>query len=287
MIAPGLRSKCFETSSSILDIEILLVPNVSVDTEIGEATPIAYEICTSAREAIPAATKFLEDRSRGMPVRLTSDIQQAFGKNASFYDEFNAMRSAKTARAKKLYRPAFKVTIPVTNDLKQLLNRPSVISGYERAMNIVKEGGLDDPGFRLVNGKLFKLTAKGNVSKKEIDSIPTDFLHTIKMGLDENLGDATKASFMGQGAATGAGRGQEAQARRAIGAAHLQPGWQGAHANVPEPQVAVNSHLRRVRSRENRGVQARHEHACRDLPKGRVQAQWRQRCCRPEPKHRH
>ena len=151
-----------------------------------------------------AATKFLEDRSRGMPVRLTSDIQQAFGKNASFYDEFNAMRSAKTARAKKLYRPAFKVTIPVTNDLKQLLNRPSVISGYERAMNIVKEGGLDDPGFRLVNGKLFKLTPKGNVSRKEIDSIPTDFLHTIKMGLDENLGDATKASFMGQGAATGA-----------------------------------------------------------------------------------
>ena len=151
-----------------------------------------------------AAQLFLEGRNKGMTVRLTSDIQEAFGKKGAFYDEWNALRVAKADRAGKLYTPALKIKVPITEDLNILLKRPSIQKGYERAMNLVKEGKLDDPGIRLSpDGKLFVAKADGSTGKLPAQVVPTDFLHTIKMGLDENLGDASRASMFGGGQATG------------------------------------------------------------------------------------
>ena len=50
-----------------------------------------------------AAKDFLDKRDRGIAARLTSDIQDAFGSRASLFDEFNALKEARSDLGKRLY----------------------------------------------------------------------------------------------------------------------------------------------------------------------------------------
>ena len=63
------------------------------------------------------AKKFLEQRDKGISARLTSDLQEAFGTTASFFDEFNALKAARTDLGKKMYENAFKKQVPVNREL--------------------------------------------------------------------------------------------------------------------------------------------------------------------------
>ena len=124
------------------------------------------------------AKEFLEQRDRGIAARLTSDIQSAFGSRASFFDEFNALKEARSDLGSKLYERALKQQVPVTQELVSLLQRPSISDAYNRGLAIARERGMKVPATRIENGRL--LTDKG-----EVKSIDTEFLHLIKMGLDD------------------------------------------------------------------------------------------------------
>ena len=54
----GRRSKLARISFSILSSLMTPVPNVVTEIDVGSATPIAYDTCTSQRRARPAATMF-------------------------------------------------------------------------------------------------------------------------------------------------------------------------------------------------------------------------------------
>ena len=58
MMPFGRRSKCSRTSFVITASDTRPVPNVLTITEVGSATPIAYDTWISARDARPAATMF-------------------------------------------------------------------------------------------------------------------------------------------------------------------------------------------------------------------------------------
>lgn len=124
------------------------------------------------------AKDFLEKRDRGIAARLTSDIQQAFGSRASFFDEFNALKEARSDLGGKLYERALKKQIPVNTELTALLKRPSMANAYERGVQIAREKGIPVPQTRIENGRL--VTEKG-----EVKAIDTEFLHLLKMGLDD------------------------------------------------------------------------------------------------------
>lgn len=140
------------------------------------------------------AISFLEQRDKGLLSRLTSDIQDAFGTRASFFDEFNALKEARSELGKKLYDRAFKVQVPVTTELTALLKRPSVQEAYSRATSIANERGVKLPDVVISpDGKL--LTSKGD----EVKTIDTAFLHFMKMGLDDLV-------FTGKSPTSGVGK---------------------------------------------------------------------------------
>ena len=125
------------------------------------------------------AQEFLQNRDKGVLSRLTSDLQVAFGSKAAFFDEFNALKDARSDLGGKLYERALQQDVPVTPELTNLFNRPSVQNAYNRAINIAKEEGVKLPNVKIVDGKL--QTLDGN----DVTKINTTFLHYMKMGLDD------------------------------------------------------------------------------------------------------
>lgn len=126
------------------------------------------------------AKKFLEQRDKGISARLTSDLQEAFGSKASFFDEFNALKTARTDLGKKMYANAFNKQVPVNRELTDLLGRPSVQQAYARGINIAQEKGIKVPNVS-VNAQGQLVTAEN----KLVDKVDTEFLHYVKMGLDD------------------------------------------------------------------------------------------------------
>ena len=126
------------------------------------------------------AKKFLEQRDKGISARLTSDLQDAFGTKASFFDEFNALKVARTDLGKKMYANAFNKQVPVNRELTDLLGRPSVQQAYARGINIAQEKGIKVPNV-VVNAQGQLVTAEN----KLVNTVDTEFLHYVKMGLDD------------------------------------------------------------------------------------------------------
>jgi hypothetical protein len=138
------------------------------------------------------AQEFITNRDKGMLSRLTTDLQVAFGSKAAFFDEFNALKQARSQLGGALYDRALKKDVPVTPELTNLFERPSVQDAYNRAVRIAKEEGVKLPNVKVVNGKL--QTNDGN----PVTNINTTFLHYMKMGLDDVV-------FTGKNPASGVG----------------------------------------------------------------------------------
>jgi hypothetical protein len=126
------------------------------------------------------AKKFLEQRDKGISARLTSDLQEAFGSTASFFDEFNALKTARTDLGKKMYANAFNKQVPVNKELTDLLGRPSVQQAYARGINIAQEKGIKVPSVA-VNAQGQLVTPDNQL----VNKVDTEFLHYVKMGLDD------------------------------------------------------------------------------------------------------
>ena len=127
------------------------------------------------------AKDFLENRDKGILKRLTSDLQVAFGSRAAFFDEFAALKTARSELGGKLYDRALQKDVPINAKLTELFQRPSVQAAYDEAITIAKEKGVKLPNVKIVDGKL--QTESGN----PITEINTTFLHYMKMGLDDVL----------------------------------------------------------------------------------------------------
>jgi hypothetical protein len=127
------------------------------------------------------AKTFLEDRDKGLLKRLTSDMQVAFGSKGAYFDEFNALKDARSSIGGKLYGAALPKPVEITSDFAELLQRPSMKQAYDRAVNLAQEQGVKLPKVQInpETGKL--VTDKG----LPVTSIDTTFMHYMKMGLDD------------------------------------------------------------------------------------------------------
>ena len=126
------------------------------------------------------AKTFLEDRDKGLLKRLTSDMQVAFGSKAAYFDEFNALKEARSAIGGKLYGAALPRPVEITTEFTDLLQRPSMKQAYDRAVNLAQEQGIKLPKVQIsAEGKL--VTDKGS----PVSNIDTTFMHYMKMGLDD------------------------------------------------------------------------------------------------------
>ena len=127
------------------------------------------------------AKKFLEDRDKGLLKRLTSDMQVAFGSKAAYFDEFNALKDARSEVGKKLYGAALPRPVEITSEFTDLLQRPSMKQAYDRAVSLAQEQGIKLPKVQ-INPETGKLVTEKGLPVANID---TTFMHYMKMGLDD------------------------------------------------------------------------------------------------------
>ena len=126
------------------------------------------------------AQAFLEERDKGILKRLTTDMQIAFGNGAAYFDEFNALKEARSAMGQKLYGAALPRQIEITPEFTELLKTPSMQKAYADAIDIAKEQKIKLPDVHIgQDGKLL------DSSNNPITKIDTTFLHYMKMGLDD------------------------------------------------------------------------------------------------------
>ena len=127
-----------------------------------------------------ASKTFLEDRDKGLLKRLTSDMQVAFGSKAAYFDEFNALKEARSTIGGKLYGAALPRPVEISTEFTELLQRPSMKQAYDRAVVLAQEQGIKLPKVQIsAEGKL--VTDKGS----PVTNIDTTFMHYMKMGLDD------------------------------------------------------------------------------------------------------
>ena len=139
---------------------------------------------------IPTPTKkqaqdFLQKRTNGMKVRLSSDLQEQFGKKVQFFDTFNAHKVARKEMGEKLYNKAFtnkNSKITFDEELSKLFKRPVMREAISEAENVFRNKGIDfpkltfnDAGEMLVNGQ-------------SVNAVDTELLHMVKVGLDDIIG---------------------------------------------------------------------------------------------------
>jgi hypothetical protein len=127
------------------------------------------------------AKTFLEDRDKGLLKRLTTDMQVAFGGKAAYFDEFNALKDARSAVGGKLYGAALPRPVEITQEFTDLLQRPSMKQAYDRAVNLAQEQGIKLPKVQIDSKTGQLLTDKGS----PVTNIDTTFMHYMKMGLDD------------------------------------------------------------------------------------------------------
>jgi Transglycosylase SLT domain len=144
------------------------------------------------QDALGAADPQLKSAIQG---RLSDNMAgrvESLNKLAGTSAEREAALAARDAAAKPLYNEAFKKSIPITPELRTLLERPSVASALPRAAKLAKEEGRTF-GFDKGNAATKHLLNSNGKPILAIDgtegSITGQTLHDLKMGMDALLKD--------------------------------------------------------------------------------------------------
>lgn len=150
----------------------------------------------SLRELLAAATikggtksrndalKFLNDRNDGSIGRIDDELKAIFGDKAGFFQSMESLKASRGETANRLYTLAFKrgKEIPVDAQLESLMNTKFFKQAYEKAKEIADARKIPIKNFIIKNGVLVD-EKTGNIVK----NIDTEFLHFIKLGMDDNL----------------------------------------------------------------------------------------------------
>lgn len=127
------------------------------------------------------AQDFLKKRNEGMLPRIKSDLQEAFGSKASYFDTYKALESARSVGGKLLYKKAMEKKIPIDNEFIEILKKPSAGNAFKKAYELAAEAGVKLPRINLQNGKMY--TEQGYTVK----AIDTKLLHWMKLSLDDSI----------------------------------------------------------------------------------------------------
>ena len=126
--------------------------------------------------------KFLVDRDAGMIPRMTEDLKRAFGKNGRFFPEFKSMSQERATRGGKIYDRANKKIIPMSNDLAEWFKTPAMVDAIKNATTIAKNSRVSMP-----NLSVDKFGRLVDDLGDPVRGVSTQFLHYIKMGLDDSI----------------------------------------------------------------------------------------------------
>lgn len=121
-------------------------------------------------EGKQAAIRFLAERDKGMRLRVSDDIKQAFGTQDEFLATLRALEAARAGAGNALYTRALAMPINVSApELTSLLSRPAFKEALAAGRAIYQNRGLPLPQPGQINAEL---------------------LHIAKIGLDDMIGKA-------------------------------------------------------------------------------------------------
>ena len=170
---------------------------------------------------------FLEARSLGRFGRLNSDLVKAYGVNASYYETLDALIDERKRVAAPYYKKSFIETL--VNDegqeigtqprsigvnrefvlkqndsgkqevvtINELLTRPSLIRAFDKAQEIALEDGVQLPDINYTDGGL--VLNEGPNKGTPVDSVDMEFLHYMKLALDNEISIANKPTSTSMG----------------------------------------------------------------------------------------
>lgn len=133
------------------------------------------------------ATEFLRNRDTGSLQRLSSDLSEAFGDGANFFDEFLALKVARSEKGSKLYEKAYKSKIPVSETLSNLLKREAFKDAERTAKRMYSNKGVEIPPITISDKGDFLITPKGSNKPVAVKAIDTEYLDFLKRGIDKQI----------------------------------------------------------------------------------------------------
>ena len=133
------------------------------------------------------ATRFLKDREVGSLKRLSTDLSEAFGDGASFFDEYLALQTSRAEKAGELYRSAYKKKIPTGAKLSNLLGRNAFRDAEKTARDLFSNKGMQIPNMQISEKGDILITPKGASSPVGVDAIDTEYLDFLKRGIDKQI----------------------------------------------------------------------------------------------------
>jgi len=169
---------------------------------------------------------FLEARSLGRFGRLNSDLVKAYGVNASYYETLDALIDERKRIAAPKYKKSFIETLvdddgntttqPRNIDLNQefvlkkndsgkqevvtineLFSRPSLKRAFDKAQEIALEDGVQLPDISYTDSGV--ILSSGPDKGTPVDSVDMEFLHYMKLALDNEISIANKPTSTSMG----------------------------------------------------------------------------------------
>ena len=152
--------------------------------DIGENTRTLIDVlATLPGPGKTQAASYLSARREGRPARLTTLLQETFGSQSRFFDDFAALKAARGKNANVLYGQANKINVPITDEFAELMRFRPMQDAYMRAVRIAET---QDPDAKVM--RQFSIGTDGQLRSAEgevVSDVSTRFLHFMKLGLDD------------------------------------------------------------------------------------------------------
>jgi len=140
------------------------------------------------------ARKWFKNRRSGQMQRLQTDVKQAFGRTGEIFSEINAINKLKSVTGAENYKRAFKINVKpdykyningMDVSMQDLFKTPQFQEAFQKA-NYLAQTQSYGVGKDFLQYNLLK---DGTVMKngKILKSIPSEFLHNMKMGMDDAI----------------------------------------------------------------------------------------------------
>jgi len=156
---------------------------------------------------IGMSKKWFDNRRKGQMQRLQTDVKQAFGRTGEIFSEINAIKAVKSRVGSDNYKRAFQINVNpnfkhnVNGEkisMEDLFKTPQFQEAFQKANYLAQTQSYSGVGKDFLkytlkpNGKVFvqktvKVKGKDVVKETELTQIPTEFLHNMKMGLDDAI----------------------------------------------------------------------------------------------------
>jgi hypothetical protein len=168
-----------EAQQALDELRRIGVPNPVIADLGANLKNLAYNAYVVQSKAKGSTEKFLESRLIDQPNDIVKGLVEKAGlaKDVNGYEYLNALAESQALKASKAYPKAYSMDVS-TQPFRTYVDRPVFVKAYEEAQKRASVYGTPLPDLDAI---------------RNAQSVPTDILHQIKIGLDRVIDKETDA----------------------------------------------------------------------------------------------